>query len=288
MEDIPSQGLLNRLRSLARRLKTGNGIERFEEEIQDLIEQGAEKGVISAGEGEMIQSIFEFKDTIAREIMVPRTAVIGVSREASLGEALELIIKTGHSRLPVYTGDIDHIVGVLHAKDLLGIWGRPTEDPMPDELVRTPIFIPEGKKIVELLGELRGKKNHLAVILDEYGGTAGLITLEDIIEEIIGEIRDEYDDEEDPVVRIDDETVLVDARMNLEELEDFMDYEFPEGDYETVGGFITDLLGRVPDEGEQIEFRNLLLTIKVADERKIDKVEIKRLPPNGNLNTNAA
>lgn len=287
LEDAPSQGIAGWFKGLFRRLTGSGSANRFEEEIHGLIEQGAEKGVITPDEGEMIQSIFEFKETIVREVMVPRTAVVAIPRNSTLAEALDMIIKSGHSRLPVYEGDIDRIVGVLYAKDLLAHWGMSATETLPDELIRGPIFVPEGKRIVELLAELRDKKNHLAIILDEYGGTEGLITLEDIIEEIIGEIRDEYDNEEDPIVRVDDQTIVVDARLNLEELEDYLHVNFPEGDYETLGGFVTDLTGRVPQALEQIEFRGLLLTILAADERKIDKVEIKRVsvPGNGGAGT---
>ena len=288
MEDGPSQGFWRRLRQYLKRLRNGHSADRFEEEIQDLLDQGAEQGVITPGEGEMIQSIFELGDTLAREIMVPRTSILAVARDASLGEVLETILNNGHTRLPVYIGDIDHIEGILIAKDLLSYWGRPSDSPLPGEIIRPPIFVPETKKIVDLLAELRTKKSHLAIVLDEYGGTAGLVTLEDIIEEIIGEIQDEYDVEEELITYVDDDTILVDARLNVEDLKDLTGIELPEGDYETVGGYITDFTGRVPDEEEQIEVGQLLLTVRSADERKIIQVEIKRLPSAGDLRAGTA
>ncbi len=287
MEDGPSQSIIRRLWGLFRRLRNGSSSERFEEEIQDLIDQGAEKGVISPGEGEMIQSIFELGDTVAREIMVPRTSIVAVAVETPLGQLIDIVLKNGHSRLPIFQKDIDHIIGVLHAKDILSYWGHGSEEPLPKEIVRPPIFVPETKKIVDLLAEVRAKKSHMAIILDEYGGTAGLVTLEDIIEEIIGDIRDEYDVEEEQITRIDQNTVLVDARLNIEDLEELLGVDLPEGDYETVGGFITDLTGRVPEENEVLEFKDLTLTIRSADERKINQVEIK-LPPSPGDHTSGA
>ena len=280
MEDGPSRSWLHKLGAAINRIRNGAFVDRFEEEIQDLIDQGAEKGVITAGEGEMIQSIFELGDTVAREIMVPRTSVTGVPQGSTIGQIIETLIKSGHSRLPVYEGDIDHIVGVLHAKDLLALWGHPTEEPLSQEIIRPPIFFPESKKVVDLLTEVRTKKSHLAIILDEYGGTAGLVTLEDIIEEIIGDIHDEYDIEEESITQIDDDVYLVDARVNVEDLSDHIGFEIPEGEYETIGGFISDLFGRVPEENEQVEYKALLMTIRSSDERKINKVEI-RLHSNG-------
>jgi CBS domain containing-hemolysin-like protein len=274
LEDGSSQGIVRRLKSVVRRLTNGFSAEHFEEEIQGLIDQGAERGVISPGESEMLQSIFELGETVAREIMVPRTSMVAVSTDATLGQAMEIILTNGHTRLPVYDTDIDHIVGVLIAKDLLPYWGRPAEEPLPQEIIRPPILAPEVKKIMDLLAELKAKKSHMAIILDEYGGTAGLVTLEDIIEEIVGDIHDEYDVEEEPITRLDNTTILVDARLNIEELASYLGIKLPEGEYESVGGFITDLLGRVPEENEQINWHELVMTIRSADERKIDQVEI--------------
>ena len=274
MEDGSSQGLVRKLKSVFRRLTNGFSAEHFEEEIQELIDQGAERGVISPGESEMIQSIFELGETVAREIMVPRTSMVAVSQDATLGQAMDIILNNGHTRLPVFDTDIDHIVGILIAKDLLPFWGRAMEEPLPKEIIRSPILAPEVKKIMDLLAELKAKKSHMAIILDEYGGTAGLVTLEDIIEEIVGDIHDEYDVEEETITRLDDNTILVDARMNLEELADYLGIKLPEGEYESLGGFITDLLGRVPEENEQVSFQDLSMTIRSADERKINQVEI--------------
>ncbi len=277
MDDGPSWRLIAKLKAFLRRYNLNRTANKFEEDIQELIDEGAEKGVITSSEGEMIQSIFEFGDTIAREIMIPRTDMVATSQEATLGEVIQLSRKHGHSRLPVYQNDIDHIVGILHIKDLLGYWGSSADSPLSKELIRPPYFIPEVKKVGELLIELRTKKTHMVIVLDEYGGTAGLVTLEDIIEEIVGEIQDEYDTDEQKIIQLSNDTILVDARLHLEELSDYLKVEFPEGNYDSVAGFIIDLIGRVPEVKEQIEFGNLIMTIRSADERKISQVEIRNL-----------
>ena len=193
----------------------------------------------------MIQSIFEFKDTLVREIMVPRTEIVGVDAEALIQTIIDLMVKHGHSRLPIYSENLDNVIGLLHVKDLLPYWGRPTDQSLPREVVRQPFFVPETKKIVQLLKELRGQKFHMALVLDEYGGISGLVTMEDIIEEIIGEIEDEYDRQEPRLVPLEEGRAEVDARLEIEELENFFNLEIGERDFESVGGFVIHLLGRV-------------------------------------------
>lgn len=277
MDDGPSQRLITRLKALIGRNDAQRVAHKFEEDVQELIDEGAEKGVISADEVEMIQSLIEFGDIVAREIMIPRTDMVTISRDSTLREVIQLFIQHGHSRLPVYQKDVDDIIGVLHIKDLLAYWESPADTVLPEENMRRPYFIPEGKKVTELLAELRARKIHMTIVLDEYGGTAGLVTLEDIIEEIVGEIHDEYDDEDQKIVRISGDTILVDARLNLEDLADYLNIELPEGNYDSVGGFIIDLTGKVPQENEQIKYQDLLMIIRSADDRRIGQVEIKRL-----------
>ena len=277
MDDGPSQRLITKLKALIGRNDAQRAAHKFEEDVQELIDEGAEKGVISADEGEMIQSLIEFGDIVAREIMIPRTDMVAISRDSTLRQVIQLFIQHGHSRLPVYQKDIDDIIGVLHIKDLLAYWDAPAETILPEENMRRPYFIPEGKKVTELLTELRARKIHMTIVLDEYGGTAGLVTLEDIIEEIVGEIHDEYDDEDRKIVRISGDTILVDARLNLEDLADYLNIELPEGNYDSVGGFIIDLTGKVPQENEQIKYQDLLMIIRSADDRRISQIEIKRL-----------
>jgi len=277
LDDGPSQRLINRLKALIGRDDAQRVAHKFEEDVQELIDEGAEKGVISAGEGEMIQSLIEFGDIVAREIMIPRTDMVTISRDSTLREVIQLFIQHGHSRLPVYQKDIDDIIGVLHIKDLLAYWESPADTVLPEENMRRPYFIPEGKKVTELLAELRARKIHMTIVLDEYGGTAGLVTLEDVIEEIVGEIHDEYDEEDQKIIRINGDTILVDARLNLEDLADYLNIELPEGNYDSVGGFIIDLTGKVPQENEQIKYQDLLMIIRSADDRRIGQIEIKRL-----------
>lgn len=277
MDDGPSQRLITRLKALIGRNDAQRVAHKFEEDVQELIDEGAEKGVISADEVEMIQSLIEFGDIVAREIMIPRTDMVTISRDSTLREVIQLFIQHGHSRLPVYQKDVDDIIGVLHIKDLLAYWESPADTVLPEENMRRPYFIPEGKKVTELLAELRARKIHMTIVLDEYGGTAGLVTLEDIIEEIVGEIHDEYDDEDQKIIRISGDTILVDARLNLEDLADYLNIELPEGNYDSVGGFIIDLTGKVPQENEQIKYQDLLMIIRSADDRRIGQVEIKRL-----------
>lgn len=245
----------------------------LQKEIQQLIDVGEEEGLLSEDEGEMIQSILSFRDTVAREIMVPRTDAVIVSADTPIQELLQLVSQKGHSRFPVDAGNIDDILGILHVKDLLSSWGEKHLD--LKDILRTPYFIPETKKISHLLRELRDKKSHMAIVIDEYGGTAGLVTIEDIIEEIIGEIHDEYDNDEILMVTTDEGDLLVDARLEIEKLAEYFDLQVPEGSFESVGGFIISLLGRVPQPHETVVHAPLEMTIESADVRKIRKVRVR-------------
>ncbi len=251
--------------------------EDVEKEIEQLIDEGEQRGLISEDEGEMIQGIFSFRDTIAREIMVPRTDTVFARADCTITEVIQLIIQSGHSRIPIYLESIDNIIGTLHAKDLLVHWGK--DDIEARDIVRPPYFIPETKKISEVLQDLRGNKSHMAIVIDEYGGTAGILTLEDIIEEIIGEIVDEYDAEEKMIVEREDGSVSVDARLDIEELEDYLDVDLPEGQFESVGGFIINLLGKVPSTDEVVKFNNLEMIVESANDRKIEKILIRKVIP---------
>jgi len=277
LEEESAKGFKDWLRMCFRRLARVDETENIEKEIQQLIDEGEQKGLISEDEGEMIQGIFSFRDTIAREIMVPRTDAVCAHSNTRLNDIIQLIIQSGHSRIPIYQDNIDNIVGTLHAKDLLSYWGR--EDLEIRSLVRSPYFIPETKKISEVLKDLRDNKSHMAVVIDEYGGTAGILTLEDIIEEIIGEVMDEHDFDEKMIVEHDDGTVSVNARLAAEELEDYLGLELPEGKFESVGGFIISLLGRVPVVGERVTYRKIEIVIEAANNRKIERVRISRVDP---------
>jgi len=273
-----SSGFLKRLRQrFSRRAITQP--EDLEREIQSIIDVGEERGLISRQEGELIESIFEFKDTLVREVMVPRLEMIGVDLHTPIEQIIGLVLEKGHSRLPVFEADIDHIKGILLAKDLLVFWQTPEETWDLGRVLRPPYFIPESKKISDLLRDLVERKTQIAIVIDEYGGTAGLITLEDILEEIVGEIYDEYDRMEPRLAPQEDGSVLVDARLDVEELMEHFDLPRPEGKFESVGGLLIHLLGRVPQANDQVAVDNLELTVVEADERRAKQVRARLLPP---------
>jgi len=247
-----------------------------EKELQEAINSSEEEGILNESEGDMLQSIFEFGDTIVREVMVPRTDMICSPADATLSAFLELIINSGHSRIPLYEGSTDKIVGVVYAKDLLRNWGADDTTLTLTEVMRTPYFIPETKRIDDLLMDFRTLRVHMAIAVDEYGGTSGLITIEDLLEEIVGDIQDEYDLEEPWIQPQEDGTLLVDARVNVEELEEFYDIEIPREKFDTVGGYLFHLLGNVPKVGEKITDNGLVMMVESSDERKIDRVRIWR------------
>ncbi len=274
MDEESAKGFQNWLRMCFRRLARIEDKENIEKEIQQLIDEGEQAGLISEDEGEMIQGIFSFRDTIAREIMVPRTDAVFARAETNIADIIQLIIQSGHSRIPVYQENIDNIIGTLHAKDLLNYWGR--DDLDVSTIVRNPYFIPETKKISEVLKDLRDNKSHMAIVIDEYGGTAGILTLEDIIEEIIGDVMDEYDSEMKFIVEHEDGSISVDARLDVEELEDYLQLDLPEGKFESVGGFVISLLGKVPDVDEKITYKDLEMTIESANSRKIERIRVRK------------
>jgi CBS domain containing-hemolysin-like protein len=277
VDKTSSRGLQRWLRSVFNRLARLDRPQDLEKDIQQLVDEGEERGIISEDEGEMIQSIFSFRDTVAREIMVPRPEAVFARDDTSISEIIQHIIQSGHSRIPIYHDNVDNIIGIVHAKDLLQVCGR--DDMAVRDIARPPYFIPETKKISELLKDLRDKKSHMTIVIDEYGGTAGILTLEDIIEEIIGDIMDEYDAEVTRIVEQDDGTILVDAQLDVEDLEDYLGVELPEGKFESVGGFIISLMGKVPDVQERVVFGNLEMVVAAADSRKIEKVLIRKIPP---------
>ena len=257
-----------------RRLAKVDDTENIEKEIQQLIDEGEQQGLISEDEGEMIQGIFSFRDTIAREIMVPRTDAVFASAEIHIPDIVQVIIQSGHSRIPIYQDSIDNIIGTVHAKDLLSHCGMADLD--VQSIVRAPYFIPETKKISEVLKDLRDNKSHLAIVVDEYGGTAGILTLEDIIEEIIGDVMDEYDADQKLLVEHEDGSITVNARLDVEELEDYLNVELPEGKFESVGGFVISLLGKVPSVNEELTYNNLQMVIEAASSRKIERIRIRK------------
>lgn len=246
-----------------------------EEEIRLLVDVGEEKGTIHESEKEMINNIFEFDNKIVSEIMTHRTEIAGIPISASLDEVLDIIKRKKFTRFPVYEDNIDNIIGILNVKDLLFLLEDNDQDFDLKKLLRQPYFVPESKKTDELFKELQSTKTHMAVAIDEYGGTAGIVTIEDLIEEIVGNIFDEYDEEEKEFEKLDENTYLINGVASLERVEDFLDVELPVEDYDTLSGFLIGQLGRIPGENEnpEIEFNGLVFKVEEMVEKRIAKVK---------------
>lgn len=246
-----------------------------EDGLRFLIDATEEETTIEDGEKEMIASIFEFGDKLVREVMVPRIDVSAVSVNAPMMDALDVILKNGHSRLPVYGDSIDNIVGILYAKDLLRYLRSSRTDVPLNRILRAAYFIPESKKVDELLQELQQRKVHMAVVVDEYGGTAGIVTIEDLLEEIVGEIQDEFDAEEPTIEPVNDHEYLFDARVPLDEVSKLMGVELPEDGGDTLGGFIYSQLGKVPAVGDALEFSDVVFEVLSVAGRRIKQVRAR-------------
>lgn len=242
------------------------------------IEKWRDKGVIDQKSAEMIVNILDLRDTVAREIMVPRTDVIAVSTEVPLEEIIALVMKHGYSRMPIYEGSVDNIIGILNVKDLFGLWPGKPENWVVTAIMREAYYIPETKNIHQLLHELKEKKCHMAVVIDEYGGTSGIVTLEDLIEEIVGEIHDEHDeDDENSFTVLSNNDILVDSRVDMEDFEAYFHLKAPEGKFETLGGMILHIIKKIPVPGEVIPFGTLEMVIESANERSIQKVRVRKI-----------
>jgi len=243
------------------------------EELKTLIEVSEEKGTLEEDEKEMIHSIFEFSKTTVREIMVPRIDMVCADQSTPLSELIDLIKSRGHTRIPLYDEKVDNILGVIHAKELLPFINDPGQKVDLVALAMPALFIPESKPIDELLKDFQIEKQHMAIVVDEYGGTAGLITLEDVIEEIVGEIQDEYDSEKPLFKAISENQFLVDAKIDLDLLNDELDIDLPmDKSYESLGGFIFDLIGSVPDKKQEIAFGSYKFIIEKVDRNRILEV----------------
>ncbi len=253
-----------------------------EEEIRMMVDVGEEKGVIEGSQKDMINNIFEFDDITAEEIMTPRTDVAALEVEDSVGEALHVGIEGGYSRLPVYEEDIDHVIGVLYVKDLLRYVGQEIPADMSlRKLMRETYFVPGTKRCGELFSEMTEKHIQMAIVVDEYGGVAGIVTMEDLLESIVGNIQDEFDHEEEEVTRITDTSFEIDGSLDMEELGELLHMKFPEGDYDTVAGFLMDQLGRIPNEDEHpvVAYGGAVFTVKEVDDRRIELVHVEVPPP---------
>ena len=250
-----------------------------EEEIKTMVDAGEEGGVIEEEEKEMIYSIFQIGETIAREIMVPRIDVLALDVDTPVPQAVDAVLAAGHSRVPVYQDSIDNIAGLLYAKDLLRAWKDGGQTGSLRDLLRPAHFVPETKKVDELLTELQQKRIHLAVVVDEYGGTAGIVTMEDIVEEIVGEIRDEYDiNEEAQFERVNDDEYIFDARIARDAVNDRLRLDLPSGESDSLGGFIYGQLGHVPAPGEKISTDRAEFEVLTVTGRRIRKVRVCRRP----------
>jgi len=253
-----------------------------EDEIEFQIRRGVDQSVFEEQEqGELLMSAVEFSDILVKEVMIPRTDIFGLDKGTPLEEAVEKIIEQGHSRIPVYEDNLDQIVGLLYAKDLLRFVQRPGGDPKAPifSMVRgAPMFVPETQKIHELLGDMRRNGLHLAMVVDEFGGTSGLVTLEDIIEELVGEIRDEFDLEEAMIKPVDEDRWIVDARLSLMDFKDTTGIDLPDtGDYESVGGFVVAQHGRIPRKGRVIAAPGVDLVVLESDARHVKRIEARRV-----------
>jgi putative hemolysin len=246
-----------------------------EDELKTLVDTGQEDGIVEQGERRMIFSIFQLGDTLAREIMIPRIDMQALEVNTPLPEAIDALLKSGHSRVPVYDESIDNMVGLLYTKDLLSAWYKGSQLTDLRGLLREAYYVPEAKKVDELLNEMQVRRVHMAIVVDEYGGIAGLVTLEDIVEEIVGEIQDEYDiAEEAPYTKLKDGDYLFLGRVDLDDFNEIVGSQLPKEEAETLGGYIYGQLGRVPAVGEQIQKGDLLLTVEQVSARRIRKVRI--------------
>ncbi len=252
-----------------------------EEELRALLEASAQSGAIEEDERDIIRNVISFGDTDVRQVMTPRIDVKALDVEAGLPALLELIVSSGHSRIPVYEGSVDQIIGIVHAKDLLPALARGERDLDIHTVMRTPLLIPENYFVDDLLDEFRRSNVHLAVVQDEYGGTAGLVTMEDLLEELVGEITDEYDQEEVPLTRLEPGVWRVDARLAINDLNEQLDLDLPHEDYDTVGGFVFGQMGHQPEPGESVQYEALEFVIEKMDGRRVDTVRLTLPAENG-------
>ncbi len=274
----------NRERTLLQRLKAWLHIKgspdttrELESEIQELLEDGEEQGLISSHEEQLINSIFDFRETVASEIMTPSVEIVSADVNSAVKDIVGLITREGLTRIPVYEESKDNILGILHAKDLLRICSlSPGQALEIRQVLNPPMMIRESKPITDLLRDFQSKKKHMAIVTDEFGSVRGLVTLEDVIEEIVGEIDDEHDQEESELIIIDEQTIDVDAKVEVEKVEDHFSCTMPEGAFESVGGLIIDRLGRIPSAGDKVTVAGLEFEVLTAEPRRVLSVRIRK------------
>jgi CBS domain containing-hemolysin-like protein len=249
-----------------------------ETELISMVEVGQEEGLLEQEEQKMIVSIFRLGDTLAREIMVPRIDILAFESDTPIDQALDALKQFGHSRVPVYKDTVDNVQGLLYAKDLLGIWREGKQNVSLIEHLRPAYFVPEAKKVDELLAELQAERVHMAIVVDEYGGVAGIVTLEDIVEEIVGEIRDEYDQAEEMLYQaINEDEYLFQGRIDLDDFNDIMGTSLPNSEADTLSGLIYSRIGRVPTNGDKFQIEGLQLTVEKVSGQRIRKVRAQKL-----------
>ena len=250
-----------------------------EEELKILAELGEEEGTLQEEESDMIQSIFDFKEKTVGEIITPRVDIVSLKSDESIDKAMDIIGERQFSKIPIYKDTIDNIKGILYAKDIIPYLMGSRPNVNLQTLARQPFFVPETKPIDDLMEEFKLRKTSIAIVVDEWGGTEGLVTLEDVVEEVMGEIRDPYDQEESNVLKQSDGSFIVDGSITIYDLEEETDIEFPEDrDYDTLGGFILDILTDIPQTGEQVEFNNMIFTVQTVENNRIGKIKIQINP----------
>lgn len=249
-----------------------------EEEIRTMINVGEEKGIFQETETEMINSIFEFDDTVVKEVMTPRTDMVTIEVDTCVDEILDVIVEEGFSRIPVYEDTIDNIIGILYIKDIFAMIKENRQwQANLKEIIRPAYFVPEYKKIDELFKEMQKSKTHIAIVIDEYGGTAGLITIEDLLEEIVGNIFDEYDDVVQDYEKIDDNTYVVSGMLAISEVNDILDRELPEEEFDTISGMLLSLSGKIPEVGDEVSYDNVTFRVQEVDDKRISKIRISKV-----------
>lgn len=247
-----------------------------EEDLRELVEMGQEEGILEDGERKLLDGVLDFGDTIAREVMSPRPDMVGVPKEADTAEVLAVMQKTGHSRIPMYDGQIDNILGVVYLNDLVSEIVSGNAEMQPADCLREPVFVPETKKIDEVFREFQRRRIHIAIVVDEHGGVAGLLTMEDVLEEIFGEIRDEHDSQEEPLIlRQSDGVYLVDARATRDDLKEELGLELPEGEFDTLAGYLIEVAGRLPTAGDSFTTDVAVFTVAEVDGLRLRRIKVE-------------
>jgi CBS domain containing-hemolysin-like protein len=251
--------------------------------IDAVLARAQKSGLVDPSSREIIENILEFTHILVREIMIPRTEIVAVSTEAAIDEIINEVIASRHTRIPVYSDTIDNIIGILNVKDVLKFWSKQITKEDILACLSTPYYIPETKNTHLLFYELKENKKHMAIVIDEYGGTAGLVTLEDLLEEIVGEIRDEHETNTatDGISQSPDGSLIFDGRIEIEKIEEHLNINLKKGRYETLSGLILNSTKRIPLSGEKFQIENMEITIENADERSIKRVKIKKIKTNG-------